>query len=536
MQQRLQEFNTYTAKGYQINFRSSFSKKYLNTIARHKLINKDRKLKAYFIAFTFAGALLLQGCGGGGGGTAATSVNEKLTPLLSSSPIFLPSLESNISQLCGTETNIHRHIEDIDGDGKKDIILNLHCSSSALGEINSRPMKSHVVILKNKGGGVFEDVTQTMLGSKYFDIDSRANEIISYDFNKDGRTDFVMALNREDGRNADYPATNINAQNAFFMSNSNGTLDYMRMGQFAWNYSLTLADNAYGAADLISLPIGFGAGTEGWRYAKNGWEKIEDFSWAKGKPLFLKRKSPSVGSDTAIFSFASTSLVGLELRTRNSQGVWSTAHSYELPYTGEIELISWNGARGKTPVTRYQGKNYIFFNFGDGMCELASGPNPIFVSSVWGKEVPDDYQGKTYTEGELKFFNKIMAFNIDGGKIIPNSQFNVRNEVTDTFSMEVRCDDVNDDGQNDIQIIQWIAGTYPLVYLNLGSLEFSSVKPSNFPPPKQFARGLTQYYIDIDGDGIRDLLVFPNVGLQGNEKPLIHLYKGNRNALEIDTK
>ena len=172
------------------------------------------------------GAMLLTACGGGGGVLEVINQNknpeiiEKLE-LLSNEPIELLSVSDYFNNLCGNNTNIQELlIEDINGDGKKDLVFNLWCNTKINGEINNGPTPNNLVVFVQNQFGNFENATEKLLGNKYFDMGGHGFEVVAHDFNKDGINDFVWSVNREDGRNTDYPATDANAQNAFFISES----------------------------------------------------------------------------------------------------------------------------------------------------------------------------------------------------------------------------------------------------------------------------------------------------------------------------
>jgi hypothetical protein len=131
-------------------------------------------------------------------------------------------------------------------------------------------------------------------------------------------------------------------------------------------------------------------------------------------------------------------------------------------------------------------------------------------------------------EWDLKFYNKILPFNIINGKISENNKITIKNELNNIFGTKISCEDINGDGLIDIMIHQWTANHKIALYLNDGNGSFSLVDNKLFPIPNQFKKGIFQKYQDIDGDGIPDLLVTPTVGLNVDEKPIFYLYKGKR--------
>jgi hypothetical protein len=72
------------------------------------------------------------------------------------------------------------------------------------------------------------------------------------------------------------------------------------------------------------------------------------------------------------------------------------------------------------------------------------------------------------------------------------------------------------------------------IYINDGKGNYSLISDKLFPAPSKFKKGIFQRYEDIDGDGIRDFLVTPTVGLNEDEKPIFYLYKGKRKLTLTD--
>ncbi len=482
------------------------------------------------IIFTLSVTLLFA-CGGGGGeiGKSVQSENPIIiaqTELLSSEPIELPSIMDYLNNLCGNNTNIQDIlIEDINGDGKKDLVFNLWCNTKINGEINNGPTPNNIVIFLQNKFGNFDNSTEYLLGKKYFDMGGHGFEVISHDFNKDGINDFVWSVNREDGRNTDYPATDANAQNSFFMSNGD-KFNHQKLGQTAWNYNVNLVDNSMGSKDLISTPIGYNGVTEGWRYT-NGWQLINDYNWVIGKPLFFKSTDPKIGSELAISGNSTTKGIDAYYKS-NSQ--WSKTDTFLIGQKiGVAKIKAWNLNISETPITLFNNKKFIYFAISDLMCELSKKDNQAsMIAAAWGYELPSSYNGEMINEWDLKFYNKILPFNIINGKISENNKITIKNELNNIFGTKISCEDINGDGLIDIMIHQWTANHKIALYLNDGNGSFSLVDNKLFPIPNQFKKGIFQKYQDIDGDGIPDLLVTPTVGLNVDEKPIFYLYKGKR--------
>jgi hypothetical protein len=113
----------------------------------------------------------------------------------------------------------------------------------------------------------------------------------------------------------------------------------------------------------------------------------------------------------------------------------------------------------------------------------------------------------------------------------------VVNEVQNIQFLHISCGDLNADGSDDILVMPWGANAIPIVYLNDGAGNFSLVDTSKLPVPSTDFREATMLYVDINGDGIRDLLYWPLTALSGNpSKVQYQIFKGLRAANATDYK
>jgi hypothetical protein len=209
--------------------------------------------------------------------------------LFSQTPIELPDLRPAFDQLCGNSTQI-RDILPVSLTGntnRKDLIITLNCMQPNFGSSITDVAKAGFVSFKQMTDGTFINNTKAIFGTDLVKTSGYIIDATAHDFNNDGYDDFILALNREDGRGwADSYATNLNDQNLFVTSDNTGNYTVSQLGQKSWNYTLNTLDNKFKNKNLISQPIGHGGVVEQWIY--NGeWQKIEPLDWASHGTVFL---------------------------------------------------------------------------------------------------------------------------------------------------------------------------------------------------------------------------------------------------------
>jgi hypothetical protein len=473
-------------------------------------------------------SLVLSGCGGGGGGgssPAPTPTPQSVEVPLFKAPVELPDLKNVYSRLCDYNTNLQNiYVADLNKDGKKDLVLTLWCNQIA-GTIYNGPVINGIIVLIQQSDGTFVDDTKKMFGVDFINLSGVVINGVVHDFNKDGYDDIVFAVNREDGRlPSEYPALNQNEYNAFITSNGKGGYDIIRQGQFAWNYGVSLIDNATGGKDVMSIPIGYNGIVETWNY-NTGWNLNTEYQWVRGNgPVFMK--------DQAVVDKSWPDL-GIRLFSKTNN-TWSQVDSYSFGDYTQVPWLAWSKSLGLVSLMTINNKDYVSISM-EHKCKLKFNPTDTdykTIVALFGKEIIGGYKGGVVDEssGLLTPKTTLMAFDTKSNKINKISTFKIDNFVDSTDVYHMVCGDLNNDGYDDIMIQDWRKGTSPMIYLNDKANGFNRVNTSNIPGLYQYNRGQSYIYEDLDGDGIRDLLHFPIVGLNNpifNSVKLL-LHKGNR--------
>lgn len=468
-------------------------------------------------------SIVLSGCGGGGG-SAPTPAPLPVEAGLFKSPIELPDLKNVYNRLCEFNTNLQNiYVADLNKDGKKDLVLTLWCNQ-VRGVLYHGPVVNGTIVLIQNNDGTFTDSTKKMFGVDYINFDGVPINGVVHDFNNDGYDDIVFSVNREDGRlPSEYPATNHNEYNAFITSNGTGGYTINRHGQHAWNYGISLIDNDNGGKDIISVPIGYNWIIEVWNYV-SGWSVNTTYQWVRGtNPLFTK--------DKALVEKEYPDK-GLRLFTK-SNNTWNQVDTYSIGNLTNVPWLNGHNVLGTMGMITVDNKDYINVDL-EQKCHIKINPTDSDYTNIialHGSEIVGGYKGGTIVEDSKSLAHKtrLLAFETKTNKINKIS-IKIDNYIDDNIAYHLVCKDLNNDGYDDIMIQDWRPNTSPMIYLNDKSNGFNRVNTVNLPGINQYSRGQSYIYEDLDGDGIRDLLYFPIVGLNNpvfNSVKLL-LYKGNR--------
>jgi FG-GAP-like repeat len=486
----------------------------------------------------------LNGCGGGGVSPVQDVPVVIVVPvvvapvaLFAATPQLLPDLRAKYDALCGNQVSVQNAIPaNLTGhtDGKKDLVFSLTCGQVA-GTVTTAPTVNGVVALIQQADGSFVDGTRTLFGVDMVDLIGNGGQSVVYDFNGDGKDDIVFSVTGEDGRALPQGFTGNNRQNVFLTSKQNGTYSVERLGPYSYNAYISLVDNEFGGKDVSISTIGYGGTNTTWRY-QNGWNQLGGNNSISAMAVYFKRTASNLASTTAI----SQANAGISLFTRTNGSAWSKTSNWSFPNPKSVPWQGWNGDLGTASMVTYNDKDYVSVVFENG-CELKLKPtdtSTVAIMALNTLEIVGGYQGGTIVESSsyLKPITKIMAFTTSNN-VLTNINLTVKNEVQNVQFFQISCSDLNGDGSDDILVMPWGTNAVPIIYLNDGAGNFSLVDTSKLPVPSTYFRDATMIYVDITGDGIRDLLYWPLTSLSGNpSKVQYQIFKGLRAANATDIK
>ncbi len=447
-------------------------------------------------------SVVIASCGGGSGETPkvhATSVS--ILPqvaldlsLFASTPILLPDLRAKYDLLCGSEVMVQNAIAvDLNKDGKKDLVFNLWCRGAS---DSAGPTANTVVAVVQLSDGTFSDKTKEIFGSDIVDIGGVGVNFITTDLNNDGYDDIVISCSLE-GMIYTHPQT---CPMISFISDGRGHYTKSTFGMLEGG-EVRLITDTNGKKQILFITAGGSA--EVWQY-ENGWTKITSYEWIQNNAVII--------GSTLINKYDN----GAKLEIWNLiNGIWSKITEYPYLSKQSITVVQRVGEPYTANLFTVDNNDYLDMGGLYQGCSLrrtSNGPLEVIYNFL-GRLIPGRYTGQTVTSGYYAP-NTPTNYNSEQPtlKLISlgvTEQSKIFNPVTlattdlDANFYHMECGDFNGDGSDDIFIRT--TGT-PVLYINDGKGNFKKVK-SNLMPAA--IRGASHIYVDIDGDGVKDVLFFP---------------------------
>lgn len=484
-------------------------------------------------------SVVITGCGGGGGAVPTTPVilTASVTPgaLFATSPQLLPDLRAKYDLLCGSEVMVQTAIPvDLNKDGKMDLVFTLWCRHN-ISEAYTGPVPNTLVAFIQTSTGVFEDKTKEIFGSDMVDIGGISMGYVVTDLNSDGYDDMVLSCNREDNRTSLWTPSdqfsNMRCQTVSFISDGKGYYNKLTFGNILWGDDVKLIKDKNGNKQIVLLPADMSA--QVWTF--NGqWNRVLGFEWLQKTTVFIQPAN-STSPTMIVNKFDS----GQKLEIWNNLNEeWSKLLDY--PYLAPTTILLKNSAANTTTTTVFKVDNNDYIDYGGlyqgcALKRTKDGPTEVLYSFV-GKLIEGGYTGQQLIDTWAPPVVKLISL----GATTENLNININPITLNTDQLDanfyhMECGDINGDGIHDILIRT--TGT-PLVYVNNGQGKFGKLNSSIIP---KAPRGSAHIYVDIDGDGIKDLLYFPIDRWQFDwretntyTKVQFQLYKGNRSIMQDD--
>ncbi len=452
------------------------------------------------------------------GATAAS--NE----VFAATPILLPDLRPKYELLCGNQTSAQTlDLADLNGDGRKDIVVGLWCAIPP-GTVTHEPVVGGLLAFTQNADGSFVDRTNALFGSELPSIEKPFENVV-YDFNDDGYDDIFMTQSREDGRADPWDARD-NIENAIVMSNGDGTYSILRDGcndPCGTGYNSHAMDNEVGGIDVVTQSIGAGA-VQVWRYT-NEWEYISNLDNSGGL-VFFNRTDPELA--TLVYSSASRvdGVPAVNLYTRiNPNDAWNKVDTLSMQADTTIATTwtAWNGDAGPIDIRVLDGQYYLGGSYEYG-CEITTQAdtdlNLVYLNTSY--MLDSYYDGMDIVEGrDMKWIYKLFGFSAKDGNLTSIPIILQAPVALTDKPYRLHCEDVNQDGRDDIIVATWGDETHPHIYINTGGNNFSLVREELWPPITDALKSAQQKYADVNGDEIFDIVSFPFTGVNNISSDVI---------------
>ena len=411
------------------------------------------------------------------------------------------------------------------------------------------PAISYLIPLVSTELGAYRVATESVFGSEMPYIEHMPRKWVEEDFNGDGRTDFALAVNWDDGRLNQHVPYQI-----VLMSGAGGTIEIQKIvtPDELMAHAVSLANNGSGGIDLLwSGYCCFGGGVFAFRYQENRWIDVTSeypnsqstdlgFSDFGTETRAVRVPGEATKKIVAMSSRDSEGnpIKGIGLWTK-SESDWSLADDYGLSVVGQVDRYSWvTGQPEQIPVTDLNGRELIIDAFTQEGCIIDDDDKTYFMAQVSGLGLigeksldRDRVYGTAESSKQEEFVSYSFFLDISDDRIT-HADVDVIDEQIIEHGNYFQCEDLNDDGLTDFAMRNFSNSwrdnftklQTPYVYLNNGrggfnylDYEFSGVFENDFGEYE----GLLK---DVNGDGLFDLIRFAkSFGVGAN---LMHIHYG----------